>query len=83
METSWVSVLLVMVLLALTYCVRNPLAPTRPQPSKPTPGESGSRRGRTLTPEAGRSTIPGLRHRSLPGVFLEPETRSERFHLDE
>lgn len=80
METSWVSLLLVMVLLALTYCVRNPLAPTRPKPSKPTPGESGSGGGQTLTP--GRIAVRGFLRRVPPGVFLEPETHSDRLHLD-
>ncbi|MFZ5990738.1 MAG: hypothetical protein ACOYW9_03055 [Deinococcota bacterium] len=78
METSWVSVLLVMVLLALTYCTRNPLTPTRSRPSK----NRRPRKERTPTPGAGRMAVRGLGGQSPPGAFLEPETPSNRFHLD-
>ncbi|PZA06374.1 hypothetical protein [Meiothermus sp. Pnk-1] len=76
METSWVSVLLVMVLLALTYCTRNPLTPTRSRPSQ----SRRSRKERTPTPEAG--AVRGLGGQNRPGAFLEAEAPSNRFHLD-
>lgn len=78
METSWVSVLLVMVLLALTYCTRNPLTPTRSRPPK----NRRPRKERTPAPGAGRMAVRGMRGQSPPGAFLEPETPSNRFHLD-